>query len=141
MILYCFKNKKSGHPAGVFRIGSLGITPVVPYYPCACLLLFLYGASCSLCPPHRKIPLSRLDAENRNCCEQMRTTLPKNCPRFIRKIENIFCPVKAGNIEEVSFWLKIKLALKNLKILSFRHSYHQMTRSRRHLMGWNSGQS
>ncbi len=28
-------NKKPRHPAGVFRIGSLGITPVVPYSPCA----------------------------------------------------------------------------------------------------------
>ena len=40
-------NKKPRHPAGVFRIGSLGITPVVPYSPCAFLLLFLYGTSCS----------------------------------------------------------------------------------------------
>ena len=30
-------NKKPRHPAGVFRIGSLGITPVVPYSPCAYL--------------------------------------------------------------------------------------------------------
>lgn len=30
-------NKKPQHPAGVFRIGSLGITPVVPYSPCAYL--------------------------------------------------------------------------------------------------------
>ena len=28
-------NKKPRHPAGVFRMGSLGITPVVPYSPCA----------------------------------------------------------------------------------------------------------
>ena len=40
-------NKKPRHPAGVFRMGSLGITPVVPYSPCAYLLLFLYGTSCS----------------------------------------------------------------------------------------------
>ena len=39
--------KKARHPAGVFRIGLLGITPVVPYSPCAYLLLFLYGTSCS----------------------------------------------------------------------------------------------
>lgn len=30
-----FLNKKPRHPAGVFRMGSLGITPVVPYSPCA----------------------------------------------------------------------------------------------------------
>lgn len=29
------KNKKPRHPAGVFRMGLLGITPVVPYSPCA----------------------------------------------------------------------------------------------------------
>ena len=29
------EHKKPQHPAGVFRIGSLGITPVVPYSPCA----------------------------------------------------------------------------------------------------------
>ena len=29
------EHKKPRHPAGVFRIGSLGITPVVPYCPCA----------------------------------------------------------------------------------------------------------
>jgi hypothetical protein len=28
-------NKKPRHPAGVFRMGSLGITPVIPYSPCA----------------------------------------------------------------------------------------------------------
>ena len=27
--------KKPRYPAGVFRMGSLGITPVVPYSPCA----------------------------------------------------------------------------------------------------------
>ena len=31
------EHKKPQHPAGVFRIGSLGITPVVPYSPCAYL--------------------------------------------------------------------------------------------------------
>jgi len=31
------EHKKPRHPAGVFRIGSLGITPVVPYSPCAYL--------------------------------------------------------------------------------------------------------
>lgn len=28
-------NKKPRHPAGVFRMGSLGITPIIPYSPCA----------------------------------------------------------------------------------------------------------
>ena len=41
------EHKKPRHPAEVFRIGSLGITPVVPYCPCTYLLLFLYGTSCS----------------------------------------------------------------------------------------------
>ena len=31
------EHKKPRHPAGVFRMGSLGITPVVPYSPCAYL--------------------------------------------------------------------------------------------------------
>jgi len=32
-----FGMKKPRHPAGVFRIGSLGIAPAVPYSPCAYL--------------------------------------------------------------------------------------------------------
>ena len=35
-------NKKPRHPVEVFRIGSLGITPVVPYCPCA----YLYSYYC-----------------------------------------------------------------------------------------------
>ena len=35
-------NKKARHPVGLFRIGSLGITPVVPYCPCA----YLYSYYC-----------------------------------------------------------------------------------------------
>ncbi len=34
--------KKPWHPAKVFRMGSLGITPVVPYCPCA----YLYSYYC-----------------------------------------------------------------------------------------------
>lgn len=63
---FSFLNKKPRHPAGVFRIGSLGITPVVPYSPCAYLLLFLYGASCSLCAHHMKFPLSGIAAKGRD---------------------------------------------------------------------------
>ena len=34
--------KKPWHPTRVFRMGSLGITPVVPYCPCA----YLYSYYC-----------------------------------------------------------------------------------------------
>ena len=59
-------NKKPWHPAGVFYIGSLGITPVVPYFPCAYLLLFFSGTSCSLCVHHRKLKPGRTDVKSRN---------------------------------------------------------------------------
>src|SRR5690606_10648150 len=66
-------NKKPRHPAGVFHIGSLGITPVVPCSPCAYLLLFFSGASCSLCPHHRKVPISWIAAKGRNSRKPRRT--------------------------------------------------------------------
>lgn len=55
--------KGAFHPAGFFHIGSLGITPVVPYNPCAYLLLFLYVASCSLFPHDRESQSDRLAAK------------------------------------------------------------------------------
>jgi hypothetical protein len=81
-MLYLNSNKKPWHPAGVFRIGSLGITPVVPYFPCAYLLLFFSGASCSLCPHHRKLQPGRIGAKGRNLCEHIRTRPTKNYPNF-----------------------------------------------------------
>jgi len=67
------EHKKPRHPAGVFRIGSLGITPVVPYSPCAYLLLFFYGTSCSRWVHNRKIHLSWTAAKGRVSCEPKRT--------------------------------------------------------------------
>ena len=59
-------NKKPRHPAGVFCIGSFGITPVVPYFPCAYLLLFFSGTSCSPCIHHRKSQPGRIGAKGGN---------------------------------------------------------------------------
>lgn len=47
-------NKKAQHPVGLFYIfDAFGITPVVPA-SLLFLLLFLSGASCSLCPHDKK---------------------------------------------------------------------------------------
>lgn len=68
MIFLIFKNqyKKLQQDAGAFCIGSLGITPSVPYFPCAYLLLFFSETSCSTCSHHRKLHSGRIGAKGRN---------------------------------------------------------------------------
>lgn len=63
---YKLSNKKPGQDAGVFRICSLGISPVVPADPCAIFLFFLFGASRSLCLHHRKFQPGRIGEKARN---------------------------------------------------------------------------
>ncbi len=63
---YKLSNKKPGQDAGVFRISSLSKTPVVPYFPCAYLLLFFSGTSYSPCPHHKKSQPGRIGAKDRN---------------------------------------------------------------------------
>ena len=67
-------NKKAQHPVGLFYIfDAFGITPVVPA-SLLFLLLFLSGASCSLCPHDRWLGRSRIAAKGLNPCTPGRTT-------------------------------------------------------------------
>ena len=88
------EHKKPRHPAGVFRMGSLGITPVVPYSPCAYLLLFFSGASCSLCLHHRKFPVCGIAAKGRVSCAPRRTKQPKFYPQKMWIILSIQALIK-----------------------------------------------
>ena len=94
-------NKKPRHPVGVFRIGSLGITPVVPYCPCAYLCSYycvelpvpdesIIGNCSQIVQPQRAvIHVSK--------CVQDRL---KTVPFLSAEIGDIFCPGKSGNIEK-----------------------------------------
>ena len=72
------------------------------------ILLFLSGASCSLCPHDRKSERSGIDVKSLNQCTPERTNLavfyPKSCPQ---KLGIIWAVDELINHNNKSFWLNI----------------------------------
>lgn len=87
-------NKKPRHPARVFHIWFAGYNSCRTCRSCAIFLFLLFGASCSRCTHHRKIPVFRIAAKDLNLRKLKRTKQPKFYPQEMGIILNIQALIK-----------------------------------------------
>ena len=74
------------------------------------ILLFLSGASCSLCPHDKKSAWGRIAAKGGNCCAPKRTKLFKFYPKgYPQKLGIIWAVDELTMYTKVSIWLNTDL--------------------------------